>query len=67
VVVVVNPSDALRPTVKIVWDPSGLVYAEPQTVDLCAVVEHAKACTILRALDPVKEHLNIAPYFEENR
>ncbi len=67
VVVVVNPSDALRPTVKIVWDASGQVYAEPQTVDLCAVVELPKARTILRALDPVKEHLNTAPYFEENR
>ena len=62
VVVVVNPSDALRPTVKIVWDASGLMYPEPQTVDLCAVAEHTKARTILRPLHPVKEHLNIAPY-----
>jgi HD-GYP domain-containing protein (c-di-GMP phosphodiesterase class II) len=66
VVVVVNPSDALRPTVKIVWDPTGLVYPQPQTVDLCAVVEHAKERTILRALDPVKEQLNITPYVAEN-
>jgi HD-GYP domain-containing protein (c-di-GMP phosphodiesterase class II) len=66
VVVVVNPLDALRPTVKIVWDASGLVYAEPQTVDLCAAADPTKARTILRALDPVKEHRNIAPYIEEN-
>jgi HD-GYP domain-containing protein (c-di-GMP phosphodiesterase class II) len=66
VVLVVNPSDALRPTVKIVWDASGRVYPEPPTVDLYAAVERTKERAILRALDPVKEHLNIAPYFTEN-
>jgi hypothetical protein len=30
------------------------------------VVEHAKERTILRALDPVKEQLNITPYLAEN-
>jgi HD-GYP domain-containing protein (c-di-GMP phosphodiesterase class II) len=65
VVLVVNPCDALRPTVKIVWDPSGLVYPEPQTLDLYAVMEPTKERTIVRALDPAKEHLTTAPYFEE--
>jgi hypothetical protein len=48
--------------VKLVWDPSGRVYTTPALVDLAARVEYER--TILRALDPVKEHLNIAPYLE---
>ena len=41
------------------------MYPEPQTVDLYAVMEPTKEHTIVRALDPVKEHLTIAPYFDE--
>jgi HD-GYP domain-containing protein (c-di-GMP phosphodiesterase class II) len=66
VVLAVNPVDALRPIVKVVWDAAGHTYAAPTLVDLAARLEHAQERTILRALDPVKEHLNIAPHLEGN-
>jgi putative nucleotidyltransferase with HDIG domain len=62
IVVGVNPLDALRPTVKIIWDTTGQTYPVAALVDLSTPREHDVERTILRALDPLKEHLDIAPY-----
>jgi HD-GYP domain-containing protein (c-di-GMP phosphodiesterase class II) len=67
VVVQVNPLDALRPTVKIVWNPTGQAYPVPVMLDLSMPRTLEQEQTIVRALDPIKEHVNIAPYLEGGR
>jgi putative nucleotidyltransferase with HDIG domain len=67
VVVRVNPLDALRPTVKIVWNPTGQAYPVPTMLDLSTPGDAEPGPTIVRALDPIKEQVNIAPYLEGDR
>jgi putative nucleotidyltransferase with HDIG domain len=67
VVVRVNPLDALRPTVKIVWNPTGQAYPVPVMLDLSTLKDSEQEHTIVRALDPIKEQVNIAPYLEGGR
>jgi hypothetical protein len=57
----------LRPTVKVVWDPTGQAYPVPAMLDLATPRESDQERTILRALDPIKEQVNIAPYLEGGR
>jgi HD-GYP domain-containing protein (c-di-GMP phosphodiesterase class II) len=64
VVVAVHPTDALRPSVKIIWDADQQPYPLPLLVDLTMPHPHGPERTILRALDPHKENLQIAAYLE---
>jgi putative nucleotidyltransferase with HDIG domain len=66
VVVQVHPADALRPAVKIVWAPSQQPYSRPLLVDLAASRTEGPERTILRALDPNKENLQVTTYLVGN-
>jgi HD-GYP domain-containing protein (c-di-GMP phosphodiesterase class II) len=66
IVTAANPVDALRPTVMVIWAPSRQSYPKPMIVDLAAPQEHEPERTILRALDPAKENVDIAVYLEES-
>jgi HD-GYP domain-containing protein (c-di-GMP phosphodiesterase class II) len=66
IVVQVHPADALRPAVKIVWDSAQQPYARPLFVDLAAPHAEVPARTILRALDPSKENLQVTTYLVGN-
>jgi putative nucleotidyltransferase with HDIG domain len=62
VVVQVHPADALRPAVKIIWDPAQQPYPRPLLVDLAASHTEGPERIILRALDPTKENLQVTTY-----
>lgn len=64
VVVAVHLTDALRPSIKIIWDPDQQPYPVPLLVDLATLHAHEPERTILRALDPHKENLQVAAYLE---
>jgi HD-GYP domain-containing protein (c-di-GMP phosphodiesterase class II) len=54
VVMAVNPTDSLRPIVRLIWDTSQQPYLEPLTIDLAAPPPAGQASrTIVQALDPV--------------
>ncbi len=64
VVVAVNPSVSLKPSVKLITDPKGRLYAEPLLLDLSAPDEAGRAKTIRRDLDPAREACDVVPYLE---
>jgi HD-GYP domain-containing protein (c-di-GMP phosphodiesterase class II) len=66
IVTATNPTDALRPSVRLISDAAQQPYSTPQVVDLAAPREHEPERTILRALDPAKENLGVAAYLEES-
>jgi HD-GYP domain-containing protein (c-di-GMP phosphodiesterase class II) len=65
VVVGINPSQRLKPLVKIVGGPQGESYATPLPVDLAAQTQGRVVRSVLRVLDPVQERVNIAMYLDE--
>ena len=65
-VIAVNPGNALRPVVHILWDPRQQLYATPVTVDLAAPDADAPSRTICHALDPSAAGHDIATYFAES-
>jgi putative nucleotidyltransferase with HDIG domain len=66
VVVGVNPADALRPVVQVIWDAARQPYPTPLVVHLSAAGTETPARTIRRVLDAAKEQLDVASYLEES-
>lgn len=65
IVVAANPLDALRPSVKLLWDATQQLYATTTIVDLAAQTAGEPERTILRALDPERESVCIESYLKE--
>lgn len=65
VVVKINPGQRLKPLVKIIAGPRGESYVPPLLTDLAAPTSDRESRSILRGLDPVQEHVNIALYLDE--
>ena len=62
VVYAVNPSERLRPCVKLIADSHGHPYPEPRLVDLAEARTGEPARTILRVLDASVEHVDVLRY-----
>lgn len=62
VVVGANPTQRLKPQVKIMGGPHGECYANPEQIDLALPGQGGVTRTILRVLDPAQERVNIAMY-----
>lgn len=62
VVVGVNPEQRLKPQVKITGGPHGELYLNPEHIDLSFPPHDRITRTVLRALDPIQERVNIAMY-----
>lgn len=60
-----NPAHALRPVVRILWDPMQRLYAQPVTINLDAPDAATPPRTIVRVLDPVAEGCDITAYVRE--
>jgi len=54
----------MKPVVKIITDSKGERYGDPLRVDLSRPDPQQPVRTILRALDPNQEQVNVAMYFE---
>jgi HD-GYP domain-containing protein (c-di-GMP phosphodiesterase class II) len=65
VVVAVNPSQRLKPLVKITGGPQGESYVNPAQVDLAAESHDRGVRTVMRVLDPARERVNIAMYLDD--
>ncbi|BCA54783.1 putative Metal-dependent phosphohydrolase [Nitrospira sp. KM1] len=64
IVVGVHPEQRLKPTLKVIMDPNGESYADPIIVDLTDTESGALKRTILTALDPGTEQINVAAYLD---
>ncbi len=60
IVIATHPVEALRPSVKIIWDASQRRYAMSRYVSLSTPGAHEPVRTIVRALDPDQENLNMS-------
>lgn len=65
VVVGINPGQRLKPLVKIIAGPRGESYVAPTPTDLAAQTPDRESRSILRGLDPLQEHVNVALYLDE--
>lgn len=65
VVTGINPGQRLKPLIKIIGGPKGESYVTPLLIDLAAQTMDREARSVLRGLDPVQEHVNIAMYLDE--
>jgi HD-GYP domain-containing protein (c-di-GMP phosphodiesterase class II) len=65
VVVAVNPLQRLKPVIKLVSGPKGEIHADPVLLDLAAEPSGSPKRTILRVLDPLQEHVNVAMYLNQ--
>jgi HD-GYP domain-containing protein (c-di-GMP phosphodiesterase class II) len=65
IVTAVNPADALRPTVKIIWDATRQPYPAPCLVSLAAPTAPEPQRTIVCTLDPDQENVDMHHYLEE--
>lgn len=65
IVLAVNPTERLRPTVKLMWAASGRPYAVPSLLDLAAQRLADPERTIRRILDPVREGVDITACIDE--
>lgn len=65
IVTAVNPRDALRPTVTLLWDARRQRYATPRTV-LLSVPDAAEPRVICQVLDPVAEGYDLAASLQES-
>lgn len=64
VVVGLNHEARLKPKIRIISDPKGDMHKDPIEVDLTTANSNDPARTILRALDPGQEHVDLPTYFE---
>jgi putative nucleotidyltransferase with HDIG domain len=64
VVIAANPADALRPTVKLLWNSVGSPAAEPLILDLSTPTADEPERAILRTLDAAREEMNLTICFE---
>lgn len=65
VVVGLNQEHRLKPRIRIITDSKGQTYGEPIDVDLSTQNGQQPQRTILRALDPKQEHVNVPTYLEQ--
>lgn len=65
VVVEMNPTQRLKPVVKVITGPQGESYLPPVRIDLGAPTEGKKARTITKVLDPLHEHVNVAMFLDD--
>ena len=65
VVVGVNPSQRLKPLVKITGGPQGESYTDPLQVDLAAQAHDRGVRSVLRVLDPAQERVNVTMYLDD--
>lgn len=66
VVVGVNPSQRLKPQVKITGGPHGESYANPERIDLSLPAQDRVNRTVMRVLDPGQERVNISMYLADS-
>jgi putative nucleotidyltransferase with HDIG domain len=64
VVVGMNPTQRLKPVVKVITGPQGGSYLPPIRVDLGTQAAEASARTITRVLDPLHERVNVAMFLD---
>ena len=64
VVVGLNHEHRLKPKILIISDPKGDMHKDPIEIDLTTADSNDPARTILRALDPGQEHVDLPMYFE---
>jgi HD-GYP domain-containing protein (c-di-GMP phosphodiesterase class II) len=64
VVTGINHTDRLKPKIRIISGPTGDLHKIPVDVDLTVTNPDEPARTILRALDPNQEHVDLPVYFE---
>lgn len=64
IVVGIHAEHRLKPVVKVITGPQGDSYREPLTVDLANPDPAQPSRTILRALDPKQEHIQVSEFFE---
>ncbi len=64
VVVGLNHEDRLRPRVRVVRNPDGEIQQPPLDIDLQNQATDQPSRTILRALDPSQEHIDLPQYLE---
>ncbi|MFO0707409.1 MAG: DUF3391 domain-containing protein [Nitrospira sp.] len=67
VVVGVNPSQRLKPQVKITGGPHGESYANPERIDLAQPAQDRVNRTVMRVLDPIQERVNVAMYLTDSQ
>jgi putative nucleotidyltransferase with HDIG domain len=65
VVVEMNPTQRLKPVIKVITGPQGESYLPPVRIDLGAQAATATSRTITKALDPVHERVNVAMFLED--
>lgn len=64
VVTGINHTDRLKPKIRIISGPAGDLHKIPIDVDLTITHPDEPTRTILRALDPNQEHVDLPTYFE---
>jgi hypothetical protein len=64
VVVGMNPTQRLKPIVKVITGPQGGSYLTPIRVDLGNQTAGASARVITKALDPLHERVNVAMFLD---
>ncbi len=64
IVVGVHPEHRLKPIVKVVLGPRGESYPTPLEIDLATGIDAEPKRTILTALDPTTEQINVAMYLD---
>jgi putative nucleotidyltransferase with HDIG domain len=64
VVVGMNPTQRLKPVVKVITGPQGGSYLPPIRVDLGTQAAEASARTITKVLDPLHERVNVAMFLD---
>jgi putative nucleotidyltransferase with HDIG domain len=65
VVVAMNPTQRLKPVVKVITGPQGESYLPPVRVDLGAPVKGKKTQIITKVLDPLHERVNVAMFLDD--
>lgn len=65
VVVGANPTQRLKPQVRIIGGPQGESYTNPERIDLAMPGQHGVTRTILRVLDPMQERVNVSLYLSD--
>ena len=64
VVVGINPTQRLKPIIKVITGAQGRSYLTPIRVDLGAQAAEASARTITKVMDPLQERVNVALFLD---
>ncbi|MEC4889505.1 MAG: DUF3391 domain-containing protein [Nitrospira sp.] len=65
IVVGANPTQRLKPQVRIIGGPQGESYTNPERIDLAMPGQYGVTRTILRVLDPMQERVNVSLYLSD--